>query len=345
MNKKNNLLKVFGIILLALFQLLGILLNNIGYCVTSNLVNEKEISIPAVPEKLDSDNNKIWIKAELHQHYLYDISLPELLKLYKDEKYNFIIIALKDTEKEYFPEQYSTDELLVIEGVEQAFKSFSGKFLHFNAFRMDGPFRFTDFWTVEQGLKQLQERNKDVILMINHPADKKWEMEDLKNAVENGAKLFELNSDGDAPIAYAANLWDKLLSERVRTWGVLSNDHRVPQMLFIEGFGYIVIQSEKLAFDSIRNAILNGAFYASEHHHKAKVKKYIPDIDKRKIYLEVDSDGKNKIRFIGKNGNILMEKSGNNAVYKVKGDEMYIRAEVIDSDGRILFLQPVFLPK
>lgn len=34
---------------------------------------------------------------------------------------------------------------------------------------------------------------------------------------------------------------------------------------------------------------------------------------------------------------------GDKAIYKIKGDEMYIRAEVVDSKGKRLFLQPVYV--
>ncbi|PIU67981.1 MAG: hypothetical protein COS84_02450 [Armatimonadetes bacterium CG07_land_8_20_14_0_80_40_9] len=243
MSKEKRALTLFGMLFGALLQYPSVFFKDIA----SIFRDEKEISIPNVPEKLDLSSNKMWIKAELHQHHLYEISLPELLNLYKDEGYSFIMIALKDNERRFFPEEYSTDELLVVEGVEQAFKSADKKFLHAH------------------------------------------------------------------------------------------------QRLFIDGYGHVVIQAERLTLSSIRSALLSGAFYASEHHHKARVKRYMPDISSGEVYLEIESDKENKIRFIGKDSNLLKEVKGDEAIYKIKGDEIYIRAEVVDSEGKRLFLQPVFL--
>jgi hypothetical protein len=48
-------------------------------------------------------------------------------------------------------------------------------------------------------------------------------------------------------------------------------------------------------------------------------------------------------RFIGKDGRVLATVSGLRPSYRIKGDEGYVRASIIDSDGRRAWTQPVFL--
>jgi hypothetical protein len=47
--------------------------------------------------------------------------------------------------------------------------------------------------------------------------------------------------------------------------------------------------------------------------------------------------------FIGSGGQVLQETPGTTATYAVRGNEQYVRAKVIDSNGRAAWLQPVFV--
>jgi hypothetical protein len=49
------------------------------------------------------------------------------------------------------------------------------------------------------------------------------------------------------------------------------------------------------------------------------------------------------VQFIGRQGKILNEVATNPAVYALKGDEFYVRAKVIESNGKTAWTQPVFL--
>ena len=49
-----------------------------------------------------------------------------------------------------------------------------------------------------------------------------------------------------------------------------------------------------------------------------------------------------RIRFIGAGGRLLQESVGPKATYFIRGDEPYVRAKVIDSNGKSAWCQPVF---
>jgi hypothetical protein len=46
------------------------------------------------------------------------------------------------------------------------------------------------------------------------------------------------------------------------------------------------------------------------------------------------------VQFIGKNGQILKEVADPTAVYDIQGSEGYVRARVLESNGRIAWCQP-----
>jgi hypothetical protein len=48
-----------------------------------------------------------------------------------------------------------------------------------------------------------------------------------------------------------------------------------------------------------------------------------------------------RIQFIGKQGAILGEAIASPATYTFKGDESYVRAKVIESNGKLAWIQPV----
>ena len=47
--------------------------------------------------------------------------------------------------------------------------------------------------------------------------------------------------------------------------------------------------------------------------------------------------------FIGKDGKVLKVDEAYNPSYKFKGNELYVRVRVEDSDGGVAWMQPVFL--
>jgi len=52
---------------------------------------------------------------------------------------------------------------------------------------------------------------------------------------------------------------------------------------------------------------------------------------------------KYRTQFVGRDGKVLKEVIANPAVYTFTGDEMYVRARVLDSNGKTAWVQPVFL--
>ena len=59
------------------------------------------------------------------------------------------------------------------------------------------------------------------------------------------------------------------------------------------------------------------------------------------IAVRQQPSSKDRIQFIGRQGRVLSEATSNPATYRVTGDERYVRAKVIESNGRLAWTQPV----
>jgi hypothetical protein len=84
----------------------------------------------------------------------------------------------------------------------------------------------------------------------------------------------------------------------------------------------------------------NGDFYSSTG---VEIEELDADESSLSITIKVRGTTKFRTQFIGKNGKVFEEDVSNPATYLFKGDEMYIRVKIIDSNGRIAWTQPVMI--
>jgi hypothetical protein len=90
------------------------------------------------------------------------------------------------------------------------------------------------------------------------------------------------------------------------------------------------------------SAIDKGDFYASTG---MELDDYHANPKQVTIKIKEDKRFQTKYRtqFIGKSGRLLQECTENPAVYAIKGDEKYVRARIMDSNGRKAWTQPIFV--
>jgi hypothetical protein len=152
-----------------------------------------------------------------------------------------------------------------------------------------------------------------------------------------------LGASPDSP--GAEQIWDEVLSRGTRIWGVASDDtHVLKDPLAtnqpLPGRGWIVVRAAHLTVDGIVGAIRAGDFYASTG---VQLNDYQASEKQIAITIRPGGDRKYRVEFIGKNGHTLQETTGTSAIYITKGDEGYVRAKIVDSDGKMAWTQPVFL--
>jgi hypothetical protein len=286
-------------------------------------------------------DNRNWYKADLHTHHTYNEPLKNIINKYKETGYQFLVLSTKDMNKPLEWEKYSDDKMLIISGVEQSFLTRKNELGHIIAFRITVPFRETSKWTLKEGYENLKSKNKHVLLGINHPNDQRWTLDDVLESAAEGVSLFELNSERMEHGEFETALWDAALSKGARLYGTLTND--VHQINDIDAYGYVMIRAEKLTLKDMVASLSTGDFYAVESGCAAKPELYfLTDRDGGK-YLNITSSGAAEIRIIADNGVIKQVFKFGKAEYKIAGDETYVRAEIIDAAGRLIFMQPFFI--
>jgi hypothetical protein len=145
----------------------------------------------------------------------------------------------------------------------------------------------------------------------------------------------------------AEGYWDILLSRGKVIWGVGSDDSHqygptAGPLGAAPGQAWIVVRAIELSSAAIESAIRKGNFYAST----GVTLRDVTANDKELTLVIGDQDSgavRYITRFIGQNGKILAELPGTKPAYQFKSGETYVRAAVVDSNGRRAWTQPVFL--
>ncbi|MCL4822648.1 MAG: hypothetical protein KJZ57_00395 [Anaerolineales bacterium] len=116
-----------------------------------------------------------------------------------------------------------------------------------------------------------------------------------------------------------------------------------------------VLADGPLTAESVQRALQNGQFYSVQHLVNVPIRLLQYDVRKDGIELllpQRNADKGNhapqinhtayKTHFIGKDGKVLKVDESYNPQYKFKGDELYVRVKIVDSDGGVAWLQPIF---
>ncbi len=108
------------------------------------------------------------------------------------------------------------------------------------------------------------------------------------------------------------------------------------------GRGWVMVRAERLEARAILQALEDGRFYASTG---VELSDYVATPRGMTVTVKKDAWAKYRIQFIGRGGRVLHEALDSPADYVFKGDEGYVRAKVIESNGRVAWCQPVLVGK
>jgi len=312
---------------------------------------------------LAADSQKpatFWFKGQTHAHTVNsdgDDFPRRVVRWYRDHNYNFLVITDHDvvTEIKYLDTD-KLDDFILISGIEVS-DSFAGKPLHVNGVNI----KRTVVTQKGQGIVANLQMNVDAvraaggIAQINHP-NWKWAFAHKELAALKRVKLFELynmdkhsNNFSAGGFAGMEQVWDKVLSMGTLMYGVITDDAHDYEGEFrprksFPGRGWIMVRAETLSADAIVAALERGDFYAT-----VGLGVTLKDIRVSQqaygLVIEQMSDFKYTTQFIGRGGRVLKEDYSLNPVYKMAGDEGFVRARVICTSGDFAITQPVFLRK
>ena len=106
------------------------------------------------------------------------------------------------------------------------------------------------------------------------------------------------------------------------------------------GRGWVMVEAEALESDAVVEAMASGRFYSSTGVFLGGLTSSADEVS-----LKIRQRGASPFltRFIGRDGTVHDEQVGREVAYRPTGDEGYIRAHVMSSDGWQAWTQPVFL--
>jgi hypothetical protein len=197
-------------------------------------------------------------------------------------------------------------------------------------------------------------RQARAVPQINHPnfgwALTAQDLIQVKNAsifeIYNGHPRVNLLGGGGSPSV--EEMWDTVLTAGRIYYGVAVDDvHHFKRLggeplTAAPGQGWIYVRAAELSAPAILAAIDRGDFYASSG---VELSDYTVNAKGMSLTIKAVGDFRYRTQFIGAGGQVLSDSITNPAVYKFRGNEKYVRAKVIESNGAMAWTQPVFRKK
>ena len=299
-----------------------------------------------------------WYKGNTHTHTLNsdgDSTPDEVVRWYREHGYQFLVITDHNfiTSVDGLQALHGADEKFLVMRGEEVSDKFGDKPIHVNGLNVHKH-------VPPQGgtsVADVVQRNVDAVRAaegvphINHP-NYEWAIsaEDLAKIERD--KLVEIfnghplvNNVGGGGVPGMEEVWDALLTGGKVIYGIAVDDahqFKRPDDPFASrpGQGWIVVRASKLVAGELLEAMERGDFYASTGV-------VLEDIQFADRTLTIKMNPRHLTRyttqFIGRGGKILATSSANPAVYKIRGDEGYVRAKVIDSNNKFAWVQPFFI--
>ena len=300
-----------------------------------------------------------WFKGNTHTHTLNsdgDSTPDAVVQWYREHDYHFLVLTDHNvlTSVEALNALHGADDrFLVIKG-EEVSDRFANKPLHINGLNLQQT-------VAPQGGRSVADvlnRNVDAIRgargvpHINHP-NFGWAISADELRQVRNTKLFEVynghptvNNLGGGGVPGLEEVWDAVLSRGALLYGIAVDDaHIIKQPGNPDvpgpGRGWVMVRAARLETGALLEALEGGDFYASTGVELADLQ---VQADRMHVAVRQTPSAKYRIQFIGRNGTLLKESIDATATYTVTGSEGYVRARVIESNGRMAWIQPLIVP-
>jgi hypothetical protein len=340
----------------------ALLAGALGLCLLAVTVASAPVSLPAAAAQAvpSSAAPMRWYKGNTHTHTLNsdgDSTPDDVVRWYREHAYQFLVLTDHNflTRVEGLNALHGADErFLVIKGDEVSSVS-SGKPVHVCGLDLDRQITAQSGSSVVEVLQRSVDaiRGASGVPAINH-ANFQWALttDDLRQVKNN--KLFEIynghptvNNLGGGGVPGLEEIWDRLLSSGQLLYGIAVDDaHTFKQpgnpLVAGPGRGWVMVRAPRLESGALLEAMERGDFYASTGVVLDDVTVTRTDMT---VKVKPEPSSKYRIQFIGQAGKLLREVPEGSASYAFSGDEGYVRAKVLESNGRTAWCQPVRVPR
>jgi hypothetical protein len=297
-----------------------------------------------------------WLKGNLHTHTINsdgDSTPEEVVRWYREHGYDFLVL----TDHNFLTGvdglnalQGAAGRFLVVKG-EEVTGAAAGKPIHVNGFevkRLVEPPRADTVLGTVQGMVDAI-RAAEGVPSINHP-NFGWAISADELARVQRTKLFEVynghpqvNNLGGGDVPGLEEVWDRLLTGGKLIYGIAVDDaHHFKRpwdaTASSPGHGWVHVQAAALEPRAIVEALEQGRFYSSTGVELQTVESSASELH---VVVKATPFSKYRVQFIGQGGRVLREVASPDARYAFAGDERYVRARVVESNGAVAWTQPV----
>jgi hypothetical protein len=297
-----------------------------------------------------------WYKGNTHTHTLNsdgDSTPDEVVRWYREHGYHFLVL----TDHNYLTAvdglnavHGAADRFLVIRG-EEVTSSVASKAVHVNGLNLETLVKQSTAASVVAAAQENVDgiRKANGVPHINHP-NFTWAMTPEELQKVERTRLFEIfnghpqvNNEGGGGSPGLEEVWDRILSSGRLMYGVAVDDaHHFKRpgdpLASGPGRGWIYVRADRLEPGAIVLAMERGNFYASTGVELASYESTAGSVA---LTIKTTAYSRYRVQFIGRNGHVLSEVTEPTATYTFKGDEGYVRARILESNGYVAWTQPV----
>ncbi|HWI20215.1 MAG TPA: CehA/McbA family metallohydrolase [Vicinamibacterales bacterium] len=296
-----------------------------------------------------------WFKGNLHTHTLNsdgDSTPDDVVRWYREHGYHFVTI----TDHNYLT---SVDGLNALHGADDKFLVMKGeeltdrigaKPIHVNGLAPESFIKPPGGTSVVNMVQNMVDaiRAAKGVPSINHP-NFGWAITADELQQVQRTRLFEVynghptvNNLGGGGVPGLEEVWDRILSSGKLLYGIAVDDahyFKRPEDKSAPrpGQAWVYVRAPRLESRALLDALERGDFYASTGVEMQAVTATAATLTLR---VKERAASKYRIQFLGPRG-LLVESTATTATYAFKGDEGYVRAKVIESNGAVAWIQPV----
>ena len=296
-----------------------------------------------------------WFKGNTHTHTLNsdgDSTPDDVVRWYREHGYQFLVLTDHNflTSVDGLNALHGADQKFLVVRGEEVTDRFDEKPLHINGLDLSRQVAPQGGQSVVDVLQRNVDaiRTENGIPHINHPNFRWGVTPDELRQVRN-TQLFEIynghpqvNNVGGGGVSGLEEAWDFILSSGKIIYGVAVDDAHVFKQpgnpdVSGPGRGWVVVRAAKLDARLLVESLDRGDFYASTGVVLDELRIETTGMT---VKVKPDAWAKYRIQFIGKGGRILREVPEAAATYAIRGDEGYVRARVLESNGRMAWINP-----
>jgi hypothetical protein len=298
-----------------------------------------------------------WYKGNTHTHTINsgdgDSTPDVVVQWYRTHGYEFLVLTDHNyvTSVDGLNALHAADERFVVIRGDEVSVRVGGKGFDVNGLNVTRAVDVPNAPTVAETLQRSVDgvRAASGIPHINHP-NFTWAVsfDDLQKV--RNYRLFEIynghpyvNNQGGGGVPGTEEIWDRLLTAGTIVYGLATDDAHVFKdpgnpLVAGPGRGWVMVRAPRLETGAIIAALERGDFYASTGVIVDEVTSTERSLA---VKVRADGDSKYRVQFIGRGGQLLSEVGEPSASYTFKGTEGYVRAKVLESNGRVAWVQPV----